>query len=121
MGVNEFDFEDKELEKIEVNTSFQVKKAELKRIQNLLKLKDSPDIVKFLENFLLHKYGVIGKLSDKEMETNRSFYLKGRLFQLREIIHWQISLENEIKKIKGEVSVLERRLQGDKPEHEPEA
>lgn len=121
MGVNEFDFQDKEEEKIETRNAIEVSKSELKRLKNLLRLKDSPDIIKFHENFLLQEYGIVGKASDREMETNPSFHLKGRLFQLRKIIHWQISVENDIKKVKKELVRLERRLTGDKPGDEPEA
>jgi len=121
VGVNEFDFQEKEEEKLEIRTTIEVKKAELKRITNLLKLKDSPDIVKFLENFLLHEYGVVGKAGDREFDTNKNFHYKGRQFQLRKIIHWQASLESDIRKVKSEVTKLERRLEGTRPDDEPEA
>jgi len=120
MGVNEFDAQDKLEERDALNLEIEKKQAKLKKLRNLLSLKESKDIQKFIECFMFQEYQDVGKIHDGELDTNKNFWLKGRAYQLRKQLNWQKALEKDIDKIKKELANLKACLEGNKPEHEPE-
>ena len=120
MNVHEFDEQDKKEEKEQIEFAMGRKTAELKELRLLATLKDSPDIQKFIKAFMIDEYQIVGLSHDKELETNKNFWLKGRAYQLRKQLNWETALKHQIKKVKDDIDELRIRLIGERPEHEPE-